>query len=228
VAASDQQLAGSADSAGMSGSGGSDRGWRGQNCDPIGTVAMGRAQFTAELIFQYSNYLQTLKYKMKVILMSKNIQTWNGGRVEHYEQLSPTVFFLLRHPASGSAHRPPAVEAAPRQATTHCRSLAPLTSFTAATDGSCPTPNPNFNTGCHRHRPHRPQPPPPLVSTATTFPPPRHLESDSESNRLIAAIRGKRVVLSRCCMTGHALEFPFIACPSYKKCCSCMTYLQIK
>jgi hypothetical protein len=57
VAVSSQQLAGSADSAGVSGSGNSDRSWRGQNCDPTGTVAMGRAQFTAELIFQYSNYL---------------------------------------------------------------------------------------------------------------------------------------------------------------------------
>jgi hypothetical protein len=48
---------------------------------------MGRAQFTAELIFKYSNYLQTLKYKAKAILMSKNIKPWHGGRVEHYEQI---------------------------------------------------------------------------------------------------------------------------------------------
>jgi hypothetical protein len=52
VAAPDQQLAGSANY-----TGGSDRGWHGQNYDPTGTVAMSRAQFTAELIFQYSNYL---------------------------------------------------------------------------------------------------------------------------------------------------------------------------
>jgi hypothetical protein len=47
VVASDQQLAGSADSAGASGNGGSDRSWSGRNCDPPDTVAMGRAQFTA-------------------------------------------------------------------------------------------------------------------------------------------------------------------------------------
>jgi hypothetical protein len=89
VVASDQQLAGSANCTVASGSGGSDRSWRGQNYDPTGTVAMTRAQFTAELIFQFSNYLQTLKYKMKAILMSKNIQIWHGGILEDYEQLFP-------------------------------------------------------------------------------------------------------------------------------------------
>jgi hypothetical protein len=48
---------------------------------------MGRAQITVELIFQYSNYFQTLKYKTKSILIFEKIQTWYGGRVEHYEQL---------------------------------------------------------------------------------------------------------------------------------------------
>jgi hypothetical protein len=51
MAASDQQLAGSADNTDTSGSGDLGRSWRGQNCDPPSTVAMGRAQFTAELIF---------------------------------------------------------------------------------------------------------------------------------------------------------------------------------
>jgi hypothetical protein len=51
MAAPDQQLAGSANSVGASGSDGSDRGWHGRNYDPTGTVAMGQAQFTAELIF---------------------------------------------------------------------------------------------------------------------------------------------------------------------------------
>jgi hypothetical protein len=47
----------------------------------------GLGQITTELIFQYSKYLQTLKYKMKANLMFKNIPTWHGGRVEHSEQL---------------------------------------------------------------------------------------------------------------------------------------------
>jgi hypothetical protein len=49
----------------------------------------GPTQITAELIFQYSKYLQILKYKMKAILMLKNIQTWHGGRFEHSEQFFP-------------------------------------------------------------------------------------------------------------------------------------------
>jgi hypothetical protein len=51
VAPSDQQRAGLTNSTGASGSGGSDRSWRGRNSDSIDTIAMGRAQFTAELIF---------------------------------------------------------------------------------------------------------------------------------------------------------------------------------
>jgi hypothetical protein len=51
VAASDPQLAGSVDSASVSGSGGSVMGWGGRNCDPTGIVVMGRAQFTAKLFF---------------------------------------------------------------------------------------------------------------------------------------------------------------------------------
>jgi hypothetical protein len=89
VAASDQQLAGSTDSAGVSASDGSDRSWRGRNCDPTSIVEMGRPQFTAKFIFQYPNYLQTLKYKTKAILKSKNIQTWHDGRVQHCEPLFP-------------------------------------------------------------------------------------------------------------------------------------------
>jgi hypothetical protein len=75
VAASDQQLARSADSAGVRWQLRFIQSRRGRDCDPTGTLAMGRAQITAEMIFQYSNYLQTMKYKMKAILMSKNIQT---------------------------------------------------------------------------------------------------------------------------------------------------------
>jgi hypothetical protein len=32
---------------------------------------------TTELIFQYSNHLQTLKFKTKIFLMCKTIQTWH-------------------------------------------------------------------------------------------------------------------------------------------------------
>jgi hypothetical protein len=89
VAASDQQLARSADSAGMRWQLWFRRSWRGQDCYPTGTVAMGQAQITVELIFQYSKYLQILKYKTNAILMLKNIQTWHGGRFEHSEQFFP-------------------------------------------------------------------------------------------------------------------------------------------
>jgi hypothetical protein len=43
VAPSDQQRAGLTNSTGASGSGGSDRSWRGRNSDSIDTIAMGRA-----------------------------------------------------------------------------------------------------------------------------------------------------------------------------------------
>jgi hypothetical protein len=89
VAASDQQLARSADSTDVRWQLRFERSWRRRDCDPTSTVAMGRAQITAELIFQYSNYLQTLKYKMKAILLYTNIQTWHGHRVEHSKQLFP-------------------------------------------------------------------------------------------------------------------------------------------
>jgi hypothetical protein len=36
---------------------------------------------TAEFdLFQYSNHLQSLKFKKKTFLMSKNIQTWHEAR----------------------------------------------------------------------------------------------------------------------------------------------------
>jgi hypothetical protein len=58
-------------------------------------AAVGRARFNAEMISHYSNYLQTLKYKMKAILMFKNIQTWHGGIVEHSEQPFPLGRLLV-------------------------------------------------------------------------------------------------------------------------------------
>jgi hypothetical protein len=57
MTASDQQLAWSVGSASVRWQLRFGRSWRGRDCDPIGTVVMGRAQITVELIFQYSNYL---------------------------------------------------------------------------------------------------------------------------------------------------------------------------
>jgi hypothetical protein len=34
---------------------------------------------TVELIFQFSNHLQNLKFKTKTFLVFKNIQTWHDG-----------------------------------------------------------------------------------------------------------------------------------------------------
>jgi hypothetical protein len=79
VVASDQQLAQSTNSASARWQLRFGWSWHSRDYDPTGTVAMGRTQITAELLFQYSNYLQTLKYKMKVILIFKNIQTIEGG-----------------------------------------------------------------------------------------------------------------------------------------------------
>jgi hypothetical protein len=54
----------------------------------VGTVALGRAQFGAQCcFFDYSNFARISKYKTKTILMSKNIETWYGARVDPSKQL---------------------------------------------------------------------------------------------------------------------------------------------
>jgi hypothetical protein len=50
---------------------------------------MGWVQFGAQHFSNYSNFAQISKYKMKIILMSKNIETWHGARVDHSKQLLP-------------------------------------------------------------------------------------------------------------------------------------------
>jgi hypothetical protein len=49
---------------------------------PIGTVAPGRAQFGAQSFFQLFKLSSNLKYKMKAILLSKNIQNLQASRYE--------------------------------------------------------------------------------------------------------------------------------------------------
>jgi hypothetical protein len=58
--------------------------------DSVGTVALGRTQFSAQCcFFNYLNFAQILKYKTKTITMSKIIETLHGVRVDHSKQLIP-------------------------------------------------------------------------------------------------------------------------------------------
>jgi hypothetical protein len=41
------------------------------------------------LFYNYSNFAHILKYKIKTIPMSKNIETWHGARGGTYKQLLP-------------------------------------------------------------------------------------------------------------------------------------------
>jgi hypothetical protein len=41
------------------------------------------------LFCKYSNFAQILKYKVKIIPLSKIIETWYGDRVDSYQQLLP-------------------------------------------------------------------------------------------------------------------------------------------
>jgi hypothetical protein len=50
---------------------------------------MGWVQSGAQPFSNYSNFTLILKYKMKTILMSINLQTWHGSRVDYSEQLLP-------------------------------------------------------------------------------------------------------------------------------------------
>jgi hypothetical protein len=54
-----------------------------------GTVDMGWVQSGAQAFFKYSNFAPILKYKTKTILMSINVQTSHGTRVDYSEQLLP-------------------------------------------------------------------------------------------------------------------------------------------
>jgi hypothetical protein len=54
-----------------------------------GTVDMGWFQSGAQPFFNYSNFAAILKYKTKTILMSINVQTWHGPRVDYSKQLLP-------------------------------------------------------------------------------------------------------------------------------------------
>jgi hypothetical protein len=56
----------------------SDNRWCGQDFESDWYCSNGPVPIlTVELIFQYSNHLQNLKFKTKIFLMSKNIQTWH-------------------------------------------------------------------------------------------------------------------------------------------------------
>jgi hypothetical protein len=57
----------------------------------VGTVDMGWVQSDAQPFSNYSKWslFQILKYKMKTILMSINIRTWHGARVDYSKQLLP-------------------------------------------------------------------------------------------------------------------------------------------
>jgi hypothetical protein len=49
-----------------------------------GTATRRWAQFGAQFCFSnYSNFAQISKYKTKIILMSKSIETWHGARIDH-------------------------------------------------------------------------------------------------------------------------------------------------
>jgi hypothetical protein len=54
-----------------------------------GTVDMGWVQSGAQPFSNYSNFAPSLKYKTKTILMSINVQTWHGARVDYFKQLLP-------------------------------------------------------------------------------------------------------------------------------------------
>jgi hypothetical protein len=54
-----------------------------------GTVDMGSVQSGAQLFSNYSNFTPVFKYKTKIILMSINVQTGHGARVDYSEQLLP-------------------------------------------------------------------------------------------------------------------------------------------
>jgi hypothetical protein len=53
------------------------------------TVDMGWVQSGAQPFSNYSNFAPILKYKTKTILMSINVQSWHGARVNYSEQLLP-------------------------------------------------------------------------------------------------------------------------------------------
>jgi hypothetical protein len=48
-----------------------------------------------EDFFWYSKSAQTLKFKMRALLMSKNTQTWHGARFEYFEQLSQSGWLQI-------------------------------------------------------------------------------------------------------------------------------------
>jgi hypothetical protein len=52
-------------------------------------VALGRAQFGAQFVFQLFKLYSISKYKMKVIPMSKIIEAWHGARVDPSKQFLP-------------------------------------------------------------------------------------------------------------------------------------------
>jgi hypothetical protein len=54
-----------------------------------GTVDMGWVQSGAQPFSNYSNFAPILKYKIKTILMSINVETWHDSRAEYFEQLLP-------------------------------------------------------------------------------------------------------------------------------------------
>jgi hypothetical protein len=50
-----------------------------------GTVYMGWVPSGAQPFSNYSDFAPFLKYKMKTIPMSINVQTWHGARVDYFE-----------------------------------------------------------------------------------------------------------------------------------------------
>jgi hypothetical protein len=60
-----------------------------------GTVDMGWVQSGAQPFSNYSNFAPILKYTTKTILMSINVQTWHGARVDYSEQFLPLGPLLI-------------------------------------------------------------------------------------------------------------------------------------